>query len=78
MCEELLADCFLDPNAPLAVPELNREPTIRYLDCCYRQGLSWEDAERQITEFLQRKGVTREGVIRQLRLARPLLQPWLD
>jgi hypothetical protein len=78
MCEELLADCFFDANAPLAVPELNREGTLKYLECCYRQGLSWDDAEGQIRDFLQRKGVTREGVIRQLLLAKPLLQPWLD
>lgn len=78
MCEELLADCFLDPNAPPAVPEVNRERTLPYLECCYGQGLSWQDAEQQIEAFLQRKGVTREGVVRQLRLAKPLLQSWLD
>ena len=77
-CEDFVAGCFLDENAPMAVPELNRERTLKYLECCYKQGLSWEDAEQQMQEFLQRKGVTREGIIRQLRLAKPLLQPWLD
>ena len=77
-CEELVAACFMDESAPLAVPEMNRERTLKYLECCYRLGLSWEDAEQQIQEFLQRKGLPREGVIRQLKLAKPLLQPWLD
>ena len=43
-CEDLVAQCFLDEQAPLAVPELNRERTLKYLECCYQQGLSWEDA----------------------------------
>ena len=77
-CEGLVASCFLDENAPLAVPELNRERTLKYLECCYRQGLAWEDAQQQMEEFLQRKGVPREGIIRQLIKAKPLLQPWLD
>ncbi len=77
-CEVLVSACFLDESAPLAVPELNRERTLKYLECCYKQGLSWEDAEQQIQEFLQRKGLPREGIIRQLKLAKPLLQPWLD
>ena len=77
-CEELVSACFLDETAPLAVPELNRERTLKYLECFYKQGLSWEDAEQRIQEFLQRKGVPREGIIRQLKLAKPLLQPWLD
>jgi hypothetical protein len=77
-CEELLAGCFLDENAPLAVPELNRERTLKYLECCYRQGLAWEDVQQQMEEFLQRKGVPREGIIRQLIKAKPLLQPWLE
>ena len=36
-CEELVAGCFLDENTPMAVPELNRERTLKYLECCYRQ-----------------------------------------
>jgi hypothetical protein len=39
-CEELLAGCFFDENAPMVVPGLNRERTLKYLECCYRQGLS--------------------------------------
>ena len=74
-CEELLAGCFFDENAPMVVPDLNRERTLKYTECCYRQGLSWEDVEQQIEEFLQRKGVPREGIIRQLIKAKPLLQP---
>jgi hypothetical protein len=77
-CEDLVAGVFLDEQAPLAVPELNRERALKYLACCYQQGLSWGDAERQIEDCLQQKGVPREGVIRQLKLAKPLLQPWLD
>jgi len=77
-CEELVAGCFLDENTPMAVPELNRERTLKYLECCYRQGLSWDDVEQQMEVFLQRKGVTREGIIRQLKKAKPLLQPWLE
>jgi len=57
-CEELLAGCFFDENAPMVVPDLNRERTLKYTECCYRQGLSWEDVEQQIEEFFQRKGVT--------------------
>jgi len=77
-CEELLFACFLDEHAPLAVPELNRERTLKYLECCYRQGLCWEDAKQQIEAFLKERGVPREGIVRQLTLAKPLLQPWLD
>ena len=33
-CEDLVAQCFLDEQAPLAVPELNRERTLKYLQCC--------------------------------------------
>jgi len=77
-CEELLAGCFFDENAAMMVPDLNRERTLKYTECCYRQGLSWEDVEQQIEEFLQRKGVPREGIIRQLKKAKPLLQPWLE
>jgi hypothetical protein len=77
-CEDLVAGVFMDEQAPLAVPELNRERALKYLVCCYQQGLSWADAEQQIEDCLQQKGVPREGVIRQLKLAKPLLQPWLD
>jgi len=65
-CEDLVVGCFLDDRAPLAVPELNRERTLKYLECCYKQ------------DCLQQRGVPREGILRQLKLARPLLQPWLD
>jgi len=77
-CEDLVVGCFLDDRAPLAVPELNRERTLKYLECCYKQGMSWKDAEQQIQDCLQQRGVPREGILRQLKLARSLLQPWLD
>jgi hypothetical protein len=51
---------------------------IRYLECCYQQGLSWEDAKQQIQALLQQRGVPHQGIVRQLQLAKPLLQPWLD
>jgi hypothetical protein len=56
-------------RAPLAVPELNRERTLKYLECCYRHGLSWDDAKQQIEDFLRQRGMPREGVVRQLTLA---------
>ena len=77
-CEDLVARCFLDEAAPLAVPDLNRERTLKYLECCYQQGLSCDDAKQQIEDFLQQRGVPREGIVRQLMQAKPLLQPWLD
>jgi hypothetical protein len=77
-CEELVAQCFLDDRAPLAVPELDRERTLKYLGCCYQHGMSWQDAKQQIEDCLQQLGVPRQGVVRQLTLAKPLLQPWLD
>jgi len=77
-CEDLVAACFLDDAAPLTVPQLNRERALNYLACCYAQGLSWADAGLQIRACLQEKGVPPEGILRQLKLARPLLQPWLD
>ena len=77
-CENLIAQCFMDEHAPLAVPELNRERTLKDLECCYQHGLSWEDARQQLQDFLQRRGVPHQGIIRQLQLAKPLLQPWLD
>jgi hypothetical protein len=77
-CEDFIAPCFMDEKAPLAVPELNRERTLKYLECCYRRGLSWDDAKQQIQEFLQQRGVPHQGIVRQLALAKPLLQPWLD
>jgi hypothetical protein len=40
--------------------------------------MSWKDAAQQIEECLQQQGVPREGILRQLKLAKPLLQPWLD
>ena len=51
-CEDLVVGCFLDDRAPLAVPELNRERTLKYLECCYKQGMSWKDAEQQIQDCL--------------------------
>jgi hypothetical protein len=77
-CEDLVAACFADEVAPLAVPELSRERALKYLECCYAHGLSWDDARRQIEECLSQRGVPREGIVRQLQLAKPLLQPWLD
>jgi hypothetical protein len=77
-CEDLVRRCFVDDAAPLAVPEFSRERAIAYLACCYEQGLSWDDAERQIAACLREMGVPHEGVVRQLKTARPLLQPWLD
>ena|SRR5437016_4587284 len=68
-CEDLLTECFFDERAPLAVPELNRERTLKYLECCYRHGLSWDDAKQQIEDFLRQRGVPRQGVVRQLMLA---------
>jgi hypothetical protein len=77
-CEDLVAQCFMDEQAPLAVPELNRERTLKYLECCYRQGMSWEDAKLQIQTYLRGRGVPHQGIVRQLQLAKPLLQSWLD
>jgi hypothetical protein len=54
-CEDLVVGCFLDDRAPLAVPELNRERKLKYLECCYKQGMSWKDAEQQIQDCLQLK-----------------------
>jgi hypothetical protein len=51
-CEDLVAQCLRDGQAPLAVPEVNREHTLRSLECCYRHGLSWDDAKEQMQEFL--------------------------
>jgi hypothetical protein len=45
-CEDLIAQCSLDERAPLAVPELNRERTLKYLECCDQQRLPWEDAKQ--------------------------------
>jgi hypothetical protein len=45
-CEDLIAQCFMDELTPLAVPELNRERTLKYLECCYKQGVSWDDAKQ--------------------------------
>ncbi len=77
-CEDLALACFFDEQAPLAVPELNRERTLKYLECCYQQGMSWADAEQQIRDCLQQRGVPPEGIMRQLKFAKPLLQAWLD
>jgi hypothetical protein len=77
-CEDLVVRCFLDDRAPLAAPELNRERTLKYLECCYSYGMSWKDAKQQIQDCLEQRGVTREGIVRQLKLARPLLEPWLE
>jgi hypothetical protein len=77
-CDDLLTACFFDENAPLAVPQLNREPALAYLACCYRHGLSWDDAARQIEAFLGERGVPPEGIRRQLMFAEPLFAPWLD
>ncbi len=77
-CEDLVAQCFMDEQAPLAVPELNRERTLKYLECCYQQGMSWEDAKLQIQAYLQGRSVPHRGILRQLQLAKPLLKAWLD
>ena len=74
-CEDLVAACFADEAQPLAVPELNRERNSRA--GCDAQGLSWEDARRPIATCLAQQGVPREGIVRQLQLAKPLLEPWL-
>ena len=39
-CEDLITACFLNDDVPLAVPELNRERTLAYLECCYSCGMS--------------------------------------
>jgi hypothetical protein len=62
-CEDSVVGCFFDDRAPLAVPELNRERTLKYLECCYKHGMSWKDAEQQIQDCLQQRGVPREGII---------------
>ena len=67
-CEDLVTQCFLDERAPLVVPELNHGRTLKYLECCYQQGLSWEDAKQQIEGFLQQRGVHHQGIVRQLQL----------
>src|SRR5258705_1354488 len=59
-CEDLVVGCFLDDRAPLAVPELNRERTLKYLECCYKQGMSWKDAEQQIQDCLRQAATTSE------------------
>ena len=66
-CEDLVVACFFDDRAPLAVPELNRERILKYLECCYSQGMSWKDAE--IQDCLQQRGLPREGILRQLKIA---------
>ena len=76
--DDLIAQCFMDEQASLAVSELNRERTLKYLECCYQQGLSWEDAKQQFEAFLQERGVPHQGIVGQLQLAKPLLQPCLD
>ncbi len=77
-CEDLVARCFMDEQAPLAVPELNRERTLKYLECCYQQGLSWDDARKQFLLFLLLGGVPHLGFVRMLALAKALLPPWLE
>jgi hypothetical protein len=37
-CEDVVAQCLMDEQAPLAVPELNCERTLKYLECFGRPG----------------------------------------
>jgi hypothetical protein len=78
MSDDLAARCFFDENAPLAVPQFDRERALAYLGHCYSQGLTWDDAAREMTQCLAERGVPPEGIARQLKIAGPLLRPWLD
>ena len=79
---------LVDPPGSEVMPELNHGCPSRgipapqnaplTLECCYRHGLSWDDAKEQIQEFLHQRGVPHQGIVRQLALAKPLLQAWLD
>ena len=58
---------------PLDLPDLAPTGKRRY-----RHWSVWADAKQQIQEFLHQRGVPHQGIVRQLALAKPLLQPWLD
>ena len=77
-CEDLVVGCFLDDRAPARGPRIKSRAHVKVPGVLFKQGMSWKDAEQQIQDCLQQRGVPREGILRQLKLARPLLQPWLD
>jgi hypothetical protein len=77
LCFTASPNCYPHPVAQAAqASKLQQNP--KYLECCYQHGLSWDAAKQQIQEFLHQRGVRHQGIVRQLALAKPLLQPWLD
>ncbi len=51
---------------------------MKYLQCCYENSLTWEDARHQIEAYLVERRCTPAFIATQLQVAREKLQPWLD
>ena len=51
---------LFDEQAPFAIPQLDPGRTLKDLECCYDQGLSWE-AEQQIQGYLQQEECLAKG-----------------
>ena len=77
-CEDLIASCFPDPTAQFALDPTDRDNALRYLQCCYESGLSWQQVHQQLEVYLRDIGLTEAQVASQIVTARQMFQPWLD
>jgi hypothetical protein len=75
-CDNLVA--FAGDRAPFGVHALDRVRAAKYMECCLEAGISWSEANRQLQNYLERKGCTPTEIATQLDIARPMLQLWLD
>jgi hypothetical protein len=77
-CEDMIQGCLTTNASAFAGTEVDRERALNYLHCCWRNNVSWRDAEQQIREHLKAQGLNEAGITSQLRHVGRLLQPWLS
>jgi hypothetical protein len=74
---QLIGGGFSHMEAPFGMHANDEERAFAYLTAAREAGLSWEDAERHLNEYMRRKGFTADVAAKEHARAEKLLRPWL-
>lgn len=74
--EELVGGAFAYMEAPFAVHPNDSARALEWLKALIEEGKTWADAEQQIKDYFNAKGMPMRAV-EECKRAKPMIAPWL-
>jgi hypothetical protein len=72
-----LPGCFGGDTAKFALHPNDEKRALAWLISLRDRQIGWKEAEAQITQYLQSRGVIKSSLVEQIERARQHLEPWL-